>query len=229
VDRAGNPVHRHGGRRNRAPETLIMTSRDGYLKVAQRDPNFAGIISFVVRENDTFEIDVENYKVIHKFGAKRGHIIGAWSRVDHKQRKPVITFVDFSEYNDVKSTTWKQYPSAMIQKVAEVFALKRQFGISGLVTREEMASQVKDDEFDGTIDITPDESREAPSIHICEDCKQEITGTARGDAQSIVDYTTVKFGCKLCADCAQIRLREKKEGAAHDVSKAQDQETPGQE
>ena len=37
----------------------------------------------------------------------------------------------------------------MIQKVAEVLALKRQFGISGLVTREEMAYSVKDEELDG--------------------------------------------------------------------------------
>ena len=33
---------------------------------------------------------------------------------------------------------WKTYPSAMICKVAEAFSLKRQFGISGLVTTEEM-------------------------------------------------------------------------------------------
>jgi phage recombination protein Bet len=126
-------------------DTLIYTSRDGYLKIAQRDENFAGIISFAVREGDTFEIDAENYKVTHKFGLKRGKIIGAWAKVDHKQRKPVIVFVDFAEYNSEKSTTWKQYPTAMIIKVAEVFALKRQFGISGLVTSEEMSHSIPDE------------------------------------------------------------------------------------
>jgi phage recombination protein Bet len=146
-------------------DTLIYTSRDGYLKIAQRDDNFAGIISFAVREGDVFEIDAENYKVTHKFGLKRGKIIGAWAKVDHKQRKPVIVFVDFAEYNSEKSTTWKQYPTAMIIKVAEVFALKRQFGISGLVTREEMAHQIPDEpetqepieqkENQEIIDITP--------------------------------------------------------------------------
>src|SRR3954451_9991106 len=36
------------------------------------------------------------------------------------------------------SPTWKTYPSAMIVKVAEALSLKRQFGISGLVTAEEI-------------------------------------------------------------------------------------------
>ena len=130
-------------------ETMIMTSRDGYLKVAQRDTNFDGVIGFPVREGDVFEIDAEKYTVIHKFGVKRGRIIGAWAKVSHKQRKPVIVWADFSEYNAAKSTIWQQYPSAMIQKVAETLALKRQFGISGLTTREEMSTAY--DEYEGNL------------------------------------------------------------------------------
>lgn len=122
-------------------ETLIMTGRDGYLSIAQRNANFGGIISFVVREGDTFEIDAEKYTVNHKFGAKRGRIIGAWSKVEHKGRKPVISWADYSEYY-TESPIWKKYPSAMICKVAEVFALKRAFGINGLVSQEEL-TQVK--------------------------------------------------------------------------------------
>ena len=139
-------------------ETIIMTSRDGYLKVAQRDENFEGIIGFPVKEGDIFEIDAENYTVIHKFGAKRGRIIGAWAKVSHKKRKPVIVWADFAEYNAANSNIWKQYPSAMIQKVAEVLALKRQFGISGLVTREEMSTAY--DEFEASQIIEPNPQRE---------------------------------------------------------------------
>ncbi len=149
-------------------DTLIYTSRDGYLKIAQRDEAFAGIISFAVREGDTFEIDAENYKVTHKFGAKRGNIIGAWAKVDHAHRKPVIVFVDFKEYYSEKSTTWKQYPTAMIIKVAEVFALKRQFGISGLVTREEISHSINDEaENDVPVNVVEVVEHEKP--------KQEIT------------------------------------------------------
>lgn len=121
-------------------ETTIMTSRDGYLKIAQDHPNYEGLISFPVREGDEFGVDAINYTVSHKFSAKRGKIIGAWARCDRIGFKPQITFVDFTEYNDEKSNTWKRYPSAMIQKVAEAFVLKRQFSITGLVTQEEMNS-----------------------------------------------------------------------------------------
>lgn len=65
-------------------KTTIMTSRDGYLKYAQLNPEFEGLMSFVVREGDVFEIDASEYKVVHKFGTKRGPILGAWSRCDRK-------------------------------------------------------------------------------------------------------------------------------------------------
>lgn len=115
----------------------IMTSRDGYLKIAQESDDFIGLISFVVKEGDTFSIDAANYTVNHQFGTKRGPIVGAWAKCERRNRTPVVCFVDFSEYNQ-NSPMWRKYPSAMIQKVAEVFVLKRQFGINGLVTKEEL-------------------------------------------------------------------------------------------
>lgn len=123
-----------------ADAPTMMTSRDGYLKIAQSNSEYEGLISFPVREGDVFEIDANNYTVSHKFGAKRGKMIGAWAKCDRTGYKPQITFVDFEEYYDEKSNTWKKYPSAMIQKVAETFVLKRQFSVSGLVSQEEMNS-----------------------------------------------------------------------------------------
>lgn len=123
-------------------QTNIMTSRDGYLKYAQENSEFEGLISFVVHEGDVFEIDAAEYKINHKFGTKRGKIIGAWSRCDRKGKKPFISYVDFAEYNQ-NNSIWKKYPSAMIQKVAEVFVLKRAFGINGLVTKEEIGDETQ--------------------------------------------------------------------------------------
>jgi phage recombination protein Bet len=123
------------------PTPLIMTSRDGYLKICQRDPDFLGINSAAVREGDTFEMCPAEGRVIHRFGAKRGAILGAWAMVKHRRREPSICFADFAEYdksNERGGDVWKRYPSAMICKVAEVMALKRQGGIAGLVTQEEM-------------------------------------------------------------------------------------------
>ena len=118
----------------------IITSRDGYLKVAQRDPEFDGIQSMAVFENDDFSIDMVNNVVNHSFGkGDRGAVIGAWAVCYRKGRRPVIAYADYNEYNK-NNNIWKTYKSAMCCKVAEVFALKRQFGISGLVTQEEMES-----------------------------------------------------------------------------------------
>ncbi|MDW8802325.1 recombinase RecT [Clostridium sp. A1-XYC3] len=127
-------------------QTNIMTSRDGYLKFAQTSAEFEGLISFVVQEGDVFEIDAAEYKITHRFGTKRGRIIGAWARCDRKGKKPFISYVDFGEYNQ-NNMIWKKYPSAMIQKVAEVFVLKRAFGINGLVTREEIGDEIRDETF----------------------------------------------------------------------------------
>jgi len=128
----------------------MLTSRDGYLKIAQNHKDFEGIRSMAVRSNDDFEIDLENDTIKHKFGkGERGPIIGAWAIVYRKNRRPVISFADISEYMG-STGPWKKYPSAMICKCAEAFALKRQFAINGLVTQEEMdveAPEIVDPEF----------------------------------------------------------------------------------
>lgn len=118
---------------------LIMTSRDGYLRIAQRDPNFVGLHAAAVREGDHFEFEPATGNVVHKFGAKRGSLIGAWAIAKHKLREPVARFVSITEYNK-GSGAWATYASAMIEKVAETIVLKRQFGINGLVTQEEVGT-----------------------------------------------------------------------------------------
>lgn len=119
------------------PEVGIMTGRDGYLKIALRDPNYDGIVSAAVREGDEFTMEPLTPTVKHQFGMKRGAVIGAYAVVFHKGRRPAVCYADMAEYRK-QGNVWGKYQSAMIQKVAEVMALKRQFGISGLVTEEEV-------------------------------------------------------------------------------------------
>jgi phage recombination protein Bet len=121
-------------------QVVFIVSRDGYLKSAMRDPGFAGLQSMVVREGDIFEIHPSEGRVVHRFGSKRGEILGAWAIAYHKERPSVIFFADFKEYYEANkaSPTWRSYPSAMIQKVAEVGALRRQFPLSGVVAAEEI-------------------------------------------------------------------------------------------
>lgn len=136
-------------------KAVIITTRDGYLKVSMKDPSYNGVNSGVVKEGDVFENDPVNGVLKHTFGEKRGKIIAGWAVAKAKDRDPIIVIADFDEYFNANnsSTVWKGYPSAMIQKVAEISAMKRQFNITGLVGAEEMATSVE---------ITFDETPEVP-------------------------------------------------------------------
>lgn len=117
----------------------IMTSRDGYLKIADRHEEYNGLVSDVVRENDKFRRKAQG--IDHEYGTNRGDIIGAYALVYRKDREyPIYVFSPFQEYF-AGTRVWTQYPSAMILKVAESMALKRAFTVSGLVTAEEMDVQ----------------------------------------------------------------------------------------
>ena len=109
-------------RSNDAP--IIFTSRDGYLKIAHDSGQFDGISSYTVDDDNGNPVkaicEVWRKDMSHSFKAE----------------------VKFKEYGAKKSNPiWKEYPSAMLIKVAEVFALKRAFSISGLVTSEEMEQE----------------------------------------------------------------------------------------
>ena len=94
----------------------IMTSRDGYLKIADRHEEYNGLVSDVVRENDKFRRKAQG--IDHEYGTNRGDIIGAYALVYRKDREyPVYVFAPFQEYF-AGTRVWSQYPSAMILKVA---------------------------------------------------------------------------------------------------------------
>lgn len=102
------------------PQTnTIMTSRDGYLRIANDHPQFDGMETKVER-ND------------------KGTPIKATCSVWRKDRSHAITCEAYYDEYKKDSNVWKQYSSAMISKVAEVLALKRSFAINGVVTQEEI-------------------------------------------------------------------------------------------
>ncbi len=118
-------------------QNTIITARDGYLKIANNNPHFSGIDSDVVYSGDKFFKDKEG--IHHSYDiANRGQIIGAYALVFRDDRSvPAYFFAPFKDYNR-GAGVWKQYPHAMILKVAEAMALKRAFAINGLVTQEEL-------------------------------------------------------------------------------------------
>lgn len=118
-------------------KNVIITARDGYLKIAQNSPHFLGLESDVVYAGDKFLKDKDG--IHHSYTlSNRGAIIGAYAMVYRDDRTvPAYFFAPFSNYNR-RGGVWLTYPHAMIIKVAESMALKRAFAINGLVTQEEI-------------------------------------------------------------------------------------------
>lgn len=126
-------------------QVAIMTSRDGYLKIAKENPNFIKVQAVPVYQNDVFTTimeDGEVVKVKHEFNhTDRGHLVGAYAFLKSKNKEEnLFCFKDFKEYNK-KNSIWTKYSEAMIKKVAENDLLKRFANISGLTTPEEMGTE----------------------------------------------------------------------------------------
>lgn len=121
----------------------IITSRDGYLKIANTNPNFDGMESDVVYEGDKL-IKRDNGSLLIEYGEShmnfdKSKLRGAFANITRKDRATACSvFVDIKDYGKKESQIWRTYPNAMILKVAESMALKRAFAISGLVTQEEI-------------------------------------------------------------------------------------------
>jgi len=147
----------------------IFTSRDGYLKIASRDPQMNGIQSDAVCENDTFRRLADGTPE-HIYGLPdRGALVGAWAMVHRKDRDfSAYFYAPFKEYNNGSNPTWKKYPTAMIIKVAEAMALKRAFSISGLVTQEEIGldMQAEPDAGTGATEVVEQPAAEPARVHV---------------------------------------------------------------
>ncbi len=128
---------KYGGR------ATIITSRDGYLKIANLNDDFDGIESDVVYQGDVLTKRDDGSLHI-AYGAEhlvfdKSKLSGAYCSVFRKDRaKATTVFVSIKEYYKKDAPIWQQYTNAMILKVAEAMALKRAFAISGLVTKEEI-------------------------------------------------------------------------------------------
>lgn len=144
---------KYGGR------STIITSRDGYLKIANRNENFDGLESDVVYQADKLTKREDGSLLItygeHHLMFDKTKLVGAFCNVWRKDRaKAISVFVSIKDYYKKGAPIWEQYINAMILKVAEAMALKRAFAISGLVTREEIEREVIESESDITIDDT---------------------------------------------------------------------------
>ena len=127
--------------------TIIMTSRDGYMKIAKQDPDFLGFQSHPVHEKDNFIFDPINAVVSHSFTQNRGKLVGAYAVAYHRVRKPVAMYFSLDEFK-LNNNFWNNYASLMLIKVPETHVLKRIAGITGLLTVEELSTSMNDEEIE---------------------------------------------------------------------------------
>ena len=155
-------------------EIAIMTSRDGYRKLAMREPTFSKCQSWAVFENDEFEMELAMGEIInltHKFKHNdRGKVAGAYAVLKTKDHNNLAVYVDFKEY-DKRNNIWKKYPSAMIRKVAENDVYKRFVNINGLNDFESMPTRYYKD-------VVEEEMVEMEQIDI-----QDVIDTTIGELQ----------------------------------------------
>ena len=134
-------------------KSTIITSRDGYLKIANVNEHFDGIESDVVYQGDQL-IKRDNGSLHITYGQEhlmfdKSKLTGAFCSVFRKDRQKATTvFVSIRDYYKKEAPIWQQYTNAMILKVAEAMALKRAFAISGLVTKEEIDDYKENTELD---------------------------------------------------------------------------------
>lgn len=119
--------------KDRKGNVLMFAGRDGYLRAAQAHPQWDGMQSAEVRDNDEFEGNEGEAYVHHKVDIRknRGNIVGAWAKVYRKGCKPTLKIVQLADY-DKGGSAWKTNKADMIVVPAQKKALKEAFGLSGL-------------------------------------------------------------------------------------------------
>src|SRR5699024_6987500 len=126
----------------------ILTTRDGWIKAASQMPGYVGPpISHPIYEGDEVELLKGGTDIRHVRNTNSDKIVGAYAIMHHEKYHSITQTVDMRDYfnansglkNKRRKNVWDMYPSAMIVKIAEVFALRRMFPLGQISTKEEMS------------------------------------------------------------------------------------------
>ena len=211
------------------PKIGVFVGHGGFLTIAHRSGRFAGM------DTQSYNADGTEYR-------GGGHPAYSICRVWLKDAaEPVTKRVFWEEFGEQrtgsqgKKTNWDKMPAYMLEKVAEVHALKRAFSISGVYCPEEMGYDEEEIIPSASVDGEPvevtrlsktDSSRPNPETwtvttshtdaETCPECgKPSMPDIERFQVQTGFDnarFGTVPAG--LCKECATKLYREllKKEG-----------------
>ena len=160
-----------------APAQFVV-SRDAYRKRAQKDPNFNGIKTGVIVENEDGSIE----KLDGAFKKKTQVLIGAWCEVQMKNLDfPIYVAVSYDEYVQMKNgqpnSMWSNKPMTMLVKVAESQALRLAFpDMSGTYSEEELPpAEQKPREVNGVKEPTQKEVQKFDKQAYIEQKKAELS------------------------------------------------------
>lgn len=120
---------------------IILTGRDSFIAVAERDPGYQGFDSGIVYSKDAFRVvrDGGDITVHHEIvGFDRGEIIGAFCVAYHESRRPVLVLREWKDYKHLQGKdNWKNYGPDMVETRCITAALRRQYTISGIYSEAE--------------------------------------------------------------------------------------------
>ena len=122
----------------------IMAGRDGFRKIAMREPTYKVHYSDYVCKNDDFKIIKKMGKledIHHEYThVDRGAVIGAYCVLETTDGRIYSYFADMKYYNTGKNA-WNTYPTDMIIKAAETRVFKSFANINGIQAEEAMPEE----------------------------------------------------------------------------------------
>ena len=127
----------------------LLSSRNGFRKIAMREPTYKVHYSDYVCANDEFQIEKKFGKIVdmsHKYTHKdRGALVGAYCVLETTDDRKYSFYAEFNKYNTGKNA-WNTYPNDMIIKVAESRVFQAFANINGVQPEEAMPNEYSSEE-----------------------------------------------------------------------------------
>jgi hypothetical protein len=158
--------------------------RDGWLKIAKRDPDISSVASGVIHENDTFSFkrDPEGYiNIFHEGGFPQGMLIGAWALVTPKEGPDQLVTRELSYYKHLLGKdNWRNYPAEMLETRVLATAIKF---VSTLAAGLYAPGEAVDDDY------VP---RPAPGIVATQERSSELAQALKAKPEEIIEAEVVE-------------------------------------
>lgn len=131
-----NPLTREIWLANMSGKIMVVTGRDAFVKVMNREPDFRGLISGVVYAKDEFATERNGDQVVvrHKVvGFDRGMRLGGFAVVKRENKPDIIVLRRWDDFKHLQNKdSWKNYPDDMLETRCIVSAARKAYNLAGL-------------------------------------------------------------------------------------------------